>query len=422
MKRMWLAGVAAAAVLTGAVAGPASLAGAGSGAAPVLMPTTHSPHGAATTAPPNVGLLTYHGGPVAHSVTVSTVFWMPPGWTMSPGYQTLINQWVGDLSNSAPYSIAQQYPDGQGAPGPTVVLGSTVTDIQPFPGGRGSQATPLTDADIRAEVTQSGFASDANHEVFVFLPKDAWLDAGGGSLSFTSFCAYHFAYPDAAPAHVYAAMPYVGTVPSACEVPVNNAPAAPNGNADADNEINIVSHELFEMVTDPLYAANGGFSGWYYQDTSGEIGDQCNFVFGPRDSTGGDVVLNGHHYVMQEEWSNNAAQANGISQAGGCVLSSLTATSMQASPAVVTLSPLGLTNFQLRATLTVHGAGPLANAAVTFDAGTTRLCSTVTDASGVARCDASANALPVLLALGYTASFAGDATYLGSGATGALVG
>jgi hypothetical protein len=57
------------------------------------------------------------------------------------------------------------------------------------------------------------------------------------------------------------------------------------------------SHEQNEAATDPLLNA------WF--DSSGnEIGDKCNFHFGPTKSFGGDVKLNGHPYEVQEEWDN----------------------------------------------------------------------------------------------------------------------
>src|SRR5205085_2403588 len=61
-------------------------------------------------------------------------------------------------------------------------------------------------------------------------------------------------------------------------------------------------------VTDPQG------DGWFYVDGKGEIGDLCNFDVGTkRASDGSNVNLNGHPYLIQQEWSNAD---------GGCVLSS----------------------------------------------------------------------------------------------------
>jgi hypothetical protein len=60
--------------------------------------------------------MTYHGGPVAHSVTVYTVFWDPSN-TMSASYKNLINQYFGDISGTGFYGINSQYCDNVGATG-----------------------------------------------------------------------------------------------------------------------------------------------------------------------------------------------------------------------------------------------------------------------------------------------------------------
>ena len=68
-------------------------------------------------------------------------------------------------------------------------------------------------------------------------------------------------------------------------------------------------------MTDPT-----GQSGWYYQSVNAEISNQCNFVFGPFDGQGGNIVLGGHEYAMQTEWSNRAANPANPQPADGCVI------------------------------------------------------------------------------------------------------
>ena len=67
-----------------------------------------------------------------------------------------------------------------------------------------------------------------------------------------------------------------------------------------DAAINLTSHEQMELATDPEA------TGWF--DTTGlatgEIGDKCAGVYGPRDATGADVSINNHPYIVQEEWDN----------------------------------------------------------------------------------------------------------------------
>jgi hypothetical protein len=56
----------------------------------------------------SVGNMTYHGGPVQHTQRVYTIFWNPSGPTFPSGYQTIINQFVRDLSGTPYYAIASQ--------------------------------------------------------------------------------------------------------------------------------------------------------------------------------------------------------------------------------------------------------------------------------------------------------------------------
>jgi hypothetical protein len=89
---------------------------------------------------------------------------------------------------------------------------------------------------------------------------------------------------------------------------------SPNGNPDADVEINSTSKEISNAITDP-----DTMTGWY--DASGfEIGDECAFVFGPTQGTPGRLynqVISGFRFLTQEEFSNRDFAITG----GGCVQS-----------------------------------------------------------------------------------------------------
>jgi hypothetical protein len=89
-------------------------------------------------------------------------------------------------------------------------------------------------------------------------------------------------------------MPYADTVSAACD-----AGQHPNGN-DADATLNVTSHEHNETITDE----NG--NAWY--DFGGyENGDKCAWIFGTLSGPSGaqyNQTINGHHYFLQEEYSN----------------------------------------------------------------------------------------------------------------------
>jgi spore coat protein U-like protein len=115
----------------------------------------------------------------------------------------------------------------------------------------------------------------------------------------------------------------------------------------------------------------------------------------------------------------------GVSQPNGDSLFLFEAvpTTLKAAPALVQLSGLRLNLFNLSATLTnkfTHA--PIEGAAIAFSAGKTAICTATTDATGTAKCNGSTSALSIVLGLGYKATYLGDSTYLGSTATGALIG
>ncbi|GAA4092019.1 beta strand repeat-containing protein [Nocardioides kongjuensis] len=96
------------------------------------------------------------------------------------------------------------------------------------------------------------------------------------------------------------------------------------------------------------------------------------------------------------------------------------ATAIQATPAVVSLTPLLLPLGQLRATVT-SGGNPLAGVPLEFRIGAKLVCTTVTNESGFAVCNAAAQVLQLTLLGGYNVTFAGDANHLSSTAHGAIL-
>ncbi|HEX4109458.1 MAG TPA: hypothetical protein VHX88_15080 [Solirubrobacteraceae bacterium] len=84
----------------------------------------------------------------------------------------------------------------------------------------------------------------------------------------------------------------------------------------------------------------------------------------------------------------------------------------------------GVTLLQISGTLlTSNTHTGVAGQTISFTAGSSALCSAVTNGSGVASCEFSlTGALEAVLSLGYKASYAGNATYSGTSATGSLVG
>ncbi len=257
--------------------------------------------------------LIYNGGPVMQSGTIDyAIFWEPPklqdGMTtsVSAHYNSLLQQYFGDIGGSALYNVASQYYDNRsGHIVNSATFGGAWVDTTSYPAsGCIDSATPagcLTDVQIQAEVTRAmnvnSWTSGLNHIFFVFTSdgEGSCFDSTGGMCSFTYYCAYHSAFEDSNNHPViYANMPYTGTVLSACGV--GNSP---NNDPAADSTINVTSHEQMEAVTDPLLNA------WY--DTQGnEIGDKCAWNFGSVNLDGGQANEHWHqdYYLVQQEWSN----------------------------------------------------------------------------------------------------------------------
>jgi len=257
-------------------------------------------------------------------VTNYAIFWLPPGYhfdtpAIDPGYpeasdasyEALVGQYFHDLSDTAFYSILQQYTDSSGAPGMAAAFGGSWVDASPYPNSEGTRANPLQDSDIQAEVTKAMAANhwadaDGNSEFFVFTGQDAY-SCGGEACSYDGYCSYHSALEGPAGQNVtYANIPDPGDADaSSCLATAVTGVHSPNSGAFADSAVNLVAHEGFEGITDPV------FNGWYYQDTEHEVADECAWRFGSVASDGGNIVLNGHNYLIQEMWSNKA---------GGCYL------------------------------------------------------------------------------------------------------
>ena len=95
-------------------------------------------------------------------------------------------------------------------------------------------------------------------------------------------------------------------------------------------------------------------------------------------------------------------------------------TTLSATPAIIKIIPPKVYLFNLNGTLTT-AAGPLSGETVTFKAGSTVICSAVTNVNGTASCNGIGSLLSIVLSFGYTANFAGSGSFLPSSAHAALI-
>jgi hypothetical protein len=99
-----------------------------------------------------------------------------------------------------------------------------------------------------------------------------------------------------------------------------------------------------------------------------------------------------------------------------------TATVLDAQPVLLKLTG-GLTvTFPLSARLTTAGGAPVAGQAVRFTTGSRVLCTATTNSTGWASCGGSGAWTLAVLSGGFTATYAGNATYRPSTDTAGLVG
>jgi len=261
--------------------------------------------------------MTPHGGPVmVNQVKTYLIYWTPTGVVLDSSvtdgtgnFRTLSQQFYGDVSGSGYMNIVTQYPGTcSGSPcvlsnGADAVKNISVwvdTQAYPHPGvnnDSGTQANPLTDADIQNEVTraisQNHWTADANSIFFVItgiFSSNGKLveecDSTGANCTFkgVAFCAYHSQFS----LTFYSFLSDASFARGGCD---EGIPTAVNTQIASDREVALMTHEFMETVTDPQSNA------WFRDTTAGEIGDLCNQI-------PGELTSNGHAYAVQQQWSN----------------------------------------------------------------------------------------------------------------------
>jgi hypothetical protein len=275
----------------------------------------HYVHAAGTAS--GSGQLLYHSGPVMHTNKTYAIYWVPSGYSMQTGYSALINQYFTDVAADSGkttnvYYTATQYYDGSGHVQYSSSFGGSYTDTSPMPASGCTDsytticltAVPLR-AELQKDVAANGWPVGPSTEFFLFTAKGVGGCSGSSFCAFSTYCGYHSSIGSGSTEILYANMPYADTARNVCD-----GGQHPNWN-NADATISIASHEHNETITDPRGNA-------WYDTTGAEDGDKCAWIFGPLTgtTTGGkwNQTVNGHHYFLQEEYSNHDV---------GCVQSGL---------------------------------------------------------------------------------------------------
>ena len=308
--------------------------------------------------------LIWHNGPVMGTtstgpVVVTPIFWHPAGHPMDAGYESLISRYLADVAHDSGkhtnvYSTLLEYFGTNGHINYQLREGTPIDDTNPLPAngctlntkdrtgiyadGSGYDSC-IDDAQVQAEtasvVKAHSLPVNISHIYVLFIAKHVETCFAPGSTSSlkqqnqactinhektAGYCAYHTMAPNRM---IYANLSYpiyhspLQTVAYTCGSDARSAFGSiqsPNGNVDADVEISPTSHEIMEAITDPDVN-----TGWY--DAAGyENGDECAYVYGTPKGTAGQYynqVINQHHYLTQEEFSNNDFLSTGL----GCLQS-----------------------------------------------------------------------------------------------------
>jgi PKD repeat protein len=285
--------------------------------------------------------LVYQGGPVVGTPsttgenTVHTVLWAPPGYAFPAGYAAGLGTYVADVAAASDtpgnvYSVATQYTASGHHMRYLVHDGGQVAAADAYPSGctpdagHGESYTAcLTDSQLHAEVsrvlTASHLPTGMGDIYVVALPPGVETcvssadSAAGGTCSdpgFPGFCAYHSGYTRSGAPVLYVNLPYPTQSVYSCL-----SGLAPNGSPALDSAVGMLSHEHNETMTDPWG------TGWI--DPAGnEDGDLCAWTYGPLSGSPSGArwnqVINGHHYALQEEFSN---EDYALDPAAGCAAS-----------------------------------------------------------------------------------------------------
>jgi hypothetical protein len=162
----------------------------------------------------------------------------------------------------------------------------------------------LSDADIQTAVTRAiatnGWTANLNSIFFVitgvFTANGAPVEeCRGGSCTFNTFCGYHDHFMsggvDIRYSYLSDATFNTGGCPEGVTTPAN-------GQLSTDREVVLMTHELFEAITDPEINTWGDSAG-------AELSDKCNANTVATNQT--PLTLNGRTYNVQLHFSNATA-------------------------------------------------------------------------------------------------------------------
>jgi hypothetical protein len=255
--------------------------------------------------------ISWHGGPVLHTVNVVAIYWgtsspMYPGGPSAgtagagTGDASLIGTYLRGVGGSPYWLINTDYYDGAGK----VTAAVSYTRFWAHNSNPGSAPSdPAIQNEIIGGFISGNLTYDPNTIYSVFTGPG--VNLGGGFN--TQYCAYHgdFTWNDNGTNRVviYSAQPY-NQGASGCMA----QSVGPNGDP-ADPTVNTLAHEIEEAATDPHLNA-------WWDNRGYENADKCAWTWGTliTASNGAkyNMTIGGKNFLIQQNWLNRGN--------GGCAL------------------------------------------------------------------------------------------------------
>jgi hypothetical protein len=265
--------------------------------------------------------ITYHGGPALHNPKVAVIYWAttqiykngPVPGSASQGVfdKSLVGYFLNWVGGSGYMNILTTYYDKSYPLYLPKPLTSSLSYTEYWADNTDVPSTSATvsEASIQAEIVDAfrlgKLTYDANTIYAVFSAGETNL----GGKFMNPECGHHsqFRIGGAGPQVIYAVMPYVYAYPN--DPRCVSFLASPNSDRPANNEINVLAHELVEAVTDPLKNA------WYDKDNQ-ESADKCQLdsePYGPflyTASNGGryNMTIGTKKFLIKKNWVADPVQ------------------------------------------------------------------------------------------------------------------
>jgi hypothetical protein len=259
----------------------------------------------------HTGDLPYLGGHVIDGIAnVYLIYWVDESiQPFDPQYVSLTEQFVKDFVRSPLYTNLLQYHDALDQCPTGARLTGTFVDKRPFPP---SVVAERSDPNITGDQLHQDIDDAARKEIAGVAAKNSWntqdyhnvygmllpiVDSKPGGCGGGAHNWLHIGANGKQNGSPFMFLPYSCGFLTSSSNQDTNAQDAPNQDIAADNMIGVISHEFSETVSDPYV------DGW--TGNGGEMADKCPLPPDTIDPQAhGNVTWNGHHYVIQEEYSN----------------------------------------------------------------------------------------------------------------------